>query len=110
MSEPCLPFPPPESQRNVQFLPQTATNTTNNSSLPRESRPPYQRQMSEPLLAVPSQGFKQELIDPRYSEQGVPTKGTQGPIPSPLHPPHQAAFHPIAIKQEPRDFCFDSGK
>lgn len=62
--------------------------------------------MSEPLVAVPPQGFKQELIDPRYTEQGVPTMGPQGP----LRPPHQAAFHTIAIKQEPRDFCFDSGK
>lgn len=66
--------------------------------------------MSEPLLAVPSQGFKQELIDPRYSEQGVPAKAPQGPRPGPLRPPHQAAFDPIVIKQEPRDFCFDSGK
>jgi len=60
--------------------------------------------MSEPLVAVPPQGFKQELIDPRYSEQGVPAM-----VPPP-GPPRQAAFHPMAIKQEPRDFCFDSGE
>uniref|UniRef100_M3ZSY1 ETS variant transcription factor 5a n=1 Tax=Xiphophorus maculatus TaxID=8083 RepID=M3ZSY1_XIPMA len=84
MSEPCIPFPPSESQSRPR--------------LPRDGRPPYHRQMSEPLVAVPPQGFKQELIDPRYSEQGVPA----------MVPPRQAAFHPMAIKQEPRDFCFDS--
>lgn len=55
--------------------------------------------MSEPLVPVPPQGFKQEMLDPHYSEQGVPNMG-----------PSPAAFHPMAIKQEPRDFCFDSGK
>ncbi|MED6271498.1 ETS translocation variant 5 [Characodon lateralis] len=94
MSEPCIPFPPSESQTHPQYLPQSPSST----SLPRDSRPPYHRQMSEPLVAVPPQGFKQELIDPRYSEQGVPTMG----------PLRQPAFHPMAIKQEPRDFCFDS--
>ncbi|KAM4558418.1 ETS translocation variant 5a isoform 2-T2 [Odontesthes bonariensis] len=99
MSEPCLPFPPPESPARPQFLPQPP------SSLPRDGRPPYHRQLSEPLVAPPAQvapppqGFKQELIDPRYSEQGVPAMAP---------PPRQAAFHPMAIKQEPRDFCFDS--
>ncbi|XP_023806481.1 ETS translocation variant 5 isoform X5 [Oryzias latipes] len=57
---------------------------------------PEHRQMSEPLVAVPPRGFKQELIDPRYNEQGNPV------------PPQGAAFHPMAIKQEPRDFSFDS--
>lgn len=106
MSEPCLPFPPSESQGRPQFLPQP-TSSSNNNSLPRDSRPPYHRQMSEPLVAVPPQGFKQELIDPRYTEQGVPTMGPPGP---PQGPQRQAAFHPMAIKQEPRDFCFDSGE
>ncbi|XP_058478332.1 ETS translocation variant 5a isoform X2 [Solea solea] len=109
MSEPCLPFPPSDSQGRAQFLPQppSSNNNNNNSSsrnMPRDGRPPYHRQMSEPLVAVPPQGFKQELIDPRYSEQGVPTMGP--PVPPP--PPPQASFHPMAIKQEPRDFCFDS--
>ncbi|XP_055361146.1 ETS translocation variant 5a isoform X2 [Betta splendens] len=93
MSEPCLPFPPSESR--PQFLPQPPSSSSSSS---RDGRPPYHRQMSEPLVAVPPQGFKQELIDPRYSEQGVPTMG----------PPCQPAFHTMAIKQEPRDFCFDS--
>lgn len=69
------------------------------STSPRDGRPPYHRQMSEPLVPVPPQGFKQELLDPRYAEQGVPNMG-----------PSQAAFHPMTIKQEPRDFCFDSGE
>ncbi|XP_026151816.1 ETS translocation variant 5a isoform X2 [Mastacembelus armatus] len=100
MSEPCLPFPPSENQP-PQFLPQPPSS----NSLQRDGRPPYHRQMSEPLVAVPPQGFKQELIDPRYAEQGGPTMGPPGPPPA---PPRQTAFHPMAIKQEPRDFCFDS--
>lgn len=104
MSEPCLPFPQSESQGRPQFLPQTPSSS---NALPRDTRPPYHRQMSEPLVAVPPQGFKQEYLDPRYTEQGVPTMGPSGPA---TGPPHQTPFHPINIKQEPRDFCFDSGK
>ena len=92
MSEPCRPFPPSEGQTHPPYLAQTPSNVA------REGRPPYHRQMSEPLVPVPPQGFKQELMDPRYAEQGVPAMGPQG------------AFHPMAIKQEPRDFCLDSGK
>ena len=110
MSEPCLPFPPSESQQCSQFLPQPATASTSSSSstnrVARDGRPPYHRQMSEPLVAVPPQGFKQELMDARYAEQGVPSMGPPGP---PQGQP-QAAFDPMAIKQEPRDFCFDSGE
>ncbi|XP_051762242.1 ETS translocation variant 5a isoform X2 [Ctenopharyngodon idella] len=91
LSEPCLPFPPSDTQGRPNFMPQVP------STSPRDGRPPYHRQMSEPLVPVPAQGFKQELLDPRYTEQGVPNMG-----------PSQAAFHPMAIKQEPRDFCFDS--
>ncbi|XP_056145068.1 ETS translocation variant 5a isoform X2 [Lampris incognitus] len=100
MSEPCLPYPPPESQAHSQLLSQPPGNR-----LSRDGRPPYHRQMSEPLVNVSPQGFKQELLDPRYTEQGVPTMGPPGPPPP---GPPQARFHPMAIKQEPRDFCFDS--
>lgn len=93
LSEPCLPFPPSDTQGRPNFMPQVP------STSPRDGRPPYHRQMSEPLVPLPAQGFKQELLDPRYTEQGVPNMG-----------PSQAAFHPMAIKQEPRDFCFDSGE
>ncbi|XP_051565240.1 ETS translocation variant 5-like isoform X2 [Myxocyprinus asiaticus] len=90
LSEPCLPFQPSDTQARPNFMPQVP------STSPRDGRPPYHRQMSEPLVPVP-QGFKQELLDHRYAEQGVPNMG-----------PSQAAFHSMAIKQEPRDFCFDS--
>ncbi|KAK7913736.1 hypothetical protein WMY93_013947 [Mugilogobius chulae] len=53
MSEPCLPFQQSESQGRPQFLRQLPSS----SALPRDSRPPYHRQMSEPLVAVPPQGF-----------------------------------------------------
>ncbi|XP_054643901.1 ETS translocation variant 5a isoform X2 [Dunckerocampus dactyliophorus] len=101
MSEPSLPFSPSESQVHTHFLPQAPSS--NRNSQPHEGRPLYHRQMSEPLVAVPPHGFKQELIDPRYTEQGVPN-----PPAASLGPPRQAACHPMAIKQEPRDFCFDS--
>ncbi|MBN3326829.1 ETV5 protein, partial [Atractosteus spatula] len=86
LSEPCLP-------RGCPPYPSPAP-----SAAPRDGRPPYHRQMSEPLVPAPPQGFKQELQDPRYAEQGAVTMG-----------PPQPAFHPLAIKQEPRDYCFDSG-
>ncbi|XP_062390339.1 ETS translocation variant 5a isoform X2 [Sardina pilchardus] len=91
LSEPCLPFPPSESQGRPPFMPQAP------STSPRDRRPPYHRQMSEPLVPIPPQGFKQEMMEPHYTEQGVPNMG-----------PSPASFHPMAIKQEPRDFCFDS--
>ncbi|XP_051999042.1 ETS translocation variant 5-like isoform X3 [Xyrauchen texanus] len=90
LSEPCLPFQPSDTHARPNFMPQVPSNS------PRDGRPPYHRQMSEPLVPVP-QGFKQELLDPRYAEQGVPNMGLS-----------QATFHSMAIKQEPRDFCFDS--
>ncbi|XP_006636330.2 ETS translocation variant 5a isoform X1 [Lepisosteus oculatus] len=85
LSEPCLP-------RGCPPYPSPAPSTA-----PRDGRPPYHRQMSEPLVPAPPQGFKQELQDPRYAEQGAVAMG-----------PPQPAFHPLAIKQEPRDYCFDS--
>ncbi|XP_048875058.1 ETS translocation variant 5-like isoform X2 [Brienomyrus brachyistius] len=91
LSEPCLPFPPSEAQGCHSFSPQAP------STSPRDGRPAYHRQMSEPLVPVPPQGFKQELLDPRYAEQGVPNMG-----------PPQPSFPPLPIKQEPRDYCFDS--
>uniref|UniRef100_A0A3Q3K4U4 ETS domain-containing protein n=1 Tax=Monopterus albus TaxID=43700 RepID=A0A3Q3K4U4_MONAL len=102
MSEPCLPFPPSESQGLPQFLPQPPCS--NNNSLQRDGRPPYHRQMSEPLVAVPPQGFKRELIDPRYTEQGVPTMGPPGPPPG---PPRQTAFHPMQCLEQSGGFSFD---
>lgn len=96
MSEPCLPCPPSKSQRRPHLL--TPAAEGNNS------RRPYHRQMSEPLVAMPQQGFKQELIDPRYVEQDVPTMCYPGSPPG----PQNVSFYSVNIKQEPRDFCFDS--
>lgn len=98
MSEPCLPCPPAESQRRPHLsMPSAESNS---------SRRPYHRQMSEPLVAMPQQGFKQELIDPRYVEQDVPTMCYPG---SPQGP-QNVSFYSVNIKQEPRDFGFDSGE
>ncbi|XP_073485628.1 ETS translocation variant 1 isoform X3 [Aquarana catesbeiana] len=79
LSEPCNSFPP---------LP----------ALPQDGRPVYQRQMSEPSIQFPPQGFKQEYHDPVY-EHGAMV----GSAPSQTFPP------PLMIKQEPRDFAYDSG-
>ncbi|XP_023388662.1 ETS translocation variant 1 isoform X11 [Pteropus medius] len=79
LSEPCNSFPP---------LP----------TMPREGRPVYQRQMSEPNIPFPPQGFKQEYHDPVYEHNTM-----VGGAPSQTFPP------PLMIKQEPRDFAYDSG-
>lgn len=60
----------------------------------------YQRHLSEPLVPHAPRGFKQELVDPRYPEPGPPTSGLARP---------QTAFNHVTIKQEPRDFGYDSG-
>ncbi|XP_023388656.1 ETS translocation variant 1 isoform X3 [Pteropus alecto] len=78
LSEPCNSFPP---------LP----------TMPREGRPVYQRQMSEPNIPFPPQGFKQEYHDPVYEHNTM-----VGGAPSQTFPP------PLMIKQEPRDFAYDS--
>lgn len=57
----------------------------------------YQRQMSEPNIPFPPQGFKQEYHDPVY-EHNTMAGGTA----SQSFPP------PLMIKQEPRDFAYDS--
>uniref|UniRef100_A0A667ZSE6 ETS variant transcription factor 5b n=1 Tax=Myripristis murdjan TaxID=586833 RepID=A0A667ZSE6_9TELE len=89
LSEPCLSFLPRENTARTQYTPSTC-----------DSRPLYQRHLSEPLVPRPPMGFKQELVDPRYPEQGVPAH---------VPPPAQTTtFHPLSIKQEPRDFGFDS--
>lgn len=83
MSEPCHPYPPP--------------------GLSGDNRPVYHRQMSEPIVpaaAHPPQGFKQEYHDPLY-DHGVP--GIPGP-------PRHGFQAPMGIKQEPRDYCIDSGE
>uniref|UniRef100_A0A2K5ZSD6 ETS variant transcription factor 1 n=1 Tax=Mandrillus leucophaeus TaxID=9568 RepID=A0A2K5ZSD6_MANLE len=78
LSEPCNSFPP---------LP----------TMPREGRPMYQRQMSEPNIPFPPQGFKQEYHDPVYEHNTM-----VGSAASQSFPP------PLMIKQEPRDFAYDS--
>ncbi|KAH0623923.1 hypothetical protein JD844_007124 [Phrynosoma platyrhinos] len=83
MSEPCHPYPPP--------------------GLSGDNRPIYHRQMSEPIVpaaTLPPQGFKQEYHDPLY-DHGVP--GIPG---GPTHGFQSS----VGIKQEPRDYCIDSGR
>lgn len=88
LSEPCLPFLPPEKPASASYQPSN-----------RDGRPLYQRHLSEPLVPHGPQRFKQELVDPRYPEPGPPGQGLARP-----HP----AFNQVTIKQEPRDFGFDS--
>ncbi|XP_029307862.1 ETS translocation variant 5-like isoform X2 [Cottoperca gobio] len=87
-SEPCLSFLPQEKPVNTSYQPSS-----------RDGRPLYQRHLSEPLVPPGPRGFKQELVDPRYPEPGPPGPGLARP---------QAAFNHVTIKQEPRDFGFDS--
>lgn len=83
MSEPCHPFPP-------------------QPTVPGDGRPVYHRQLSEPVGPAtphPAQGFKQEYHDPLYEHAG----------PSLPAPPGHSFQSPMGIKQEPRDYCIDSG-
>ncbi|TRY85685.1 hypothetical protein DNTS_013269 [Danionella cerebrum] len=65
-------------------------------SMIRDGRPIYHRQLSEPSLPFPPQGFKQEYVDPLFE----PPHGIGPPVPS--------YSHSMMIKQEPRDFTYDS--
>lgn len=87
LSEPCLSFLPPEKTLNGPY-----------QAPCRDGRPLYQRHLSEPLVPRDPRGFKQELVDPRYPDAGPPGPG--------LTPPQ--TFNHVTIKQEPRDFGFDS--
>ncbi|KAJ8415957.1 hypothetical protein AAFF_G00405140 [Aldrovandia affinis] len=78
LSEPCHSFPTP-------------------SSMSRDSRPMYHRQMSEPNIPFPPQGFKQEYADPLFEHPAM----VGAPI-AQTYPPS------MMIKQEPRDFTYDS--
>ncbi|MGH0160111.1 UNVERIFIED_CONTAM: hypothetical protein FKN15_038931 [Acipenser sinensis] len=78
LSEPCHSFPTP-------------------SAMSRDGRPMYHRQMSEPNIPYPPQAFKQEYPDPVYEHAAM----VGGPA-SQNYPPS------MIIKQEPRDFMYDS--
>ncbi|XP_045913925.1 ETS translocation variant 5-like isoform X1 [Micropterus dolomieu] len=88
LSEPCLSFLAPEKPVNTPYQPAS-----------RDGRPLYQRHLSEPLVPHGPRVFKQELLDPRYPEPGPHGPGLAR---------HQTAFNHVTIKQEPRDFGFDS--
>uniref|UniRef100_A0A8C2HQA2 ETS variant transcription factor 1 n=1 Tax=Cyprinus carpio TaxID=7962 RepID=A0A8C2HQA2_CYPCA len=77
LSEPCHSFPSP--------------------SMSRDGRPMYHRQMSEPSIPFPPQGFKQEYGDPLFEHPAM----VGAPLP-------QTYPHSMMIKQEPRDFTYDS--
>ncbi|XP_057690261.1 ETS translocation variant 1 isoform X1 [Corythoichthys intestinalis] len=81
LSEPCHSFPSPPT-------------------MSRDARPLYQRQMSEPSIPFPPQGFKQEYADPLFE----PHPAMMG---APLPHMYPAA---MMIKQEPRDFNYDSAE
>uniref|UniRef100_A0A8C6LU58 ETS variant transcription factor 1 n=1 Tax=Nothobranchius furzeri TaxID=105023 RepID=A0A8C6LU58_NOTFU len=78
LSEPCHSFPSPPT-------------------MARDSRPIYHRQMSEPNIPFPPQGFKQEYPDPLFEHPAM--------MGAPL--PHGFPVG-MMIKQEPRDFTYDS--
>lgn len=65
----------------------------------RDSRPLYHRQMSEPSIPFPPQGFKQEYPDPLFEHPAM--------MGAPLPHGYPAS---MMIKQEPRDFTYDSGE
>ncbi|XP_067367446.1 ETS translocation variant 1 isoform X8 [Channa argus] len=78
LSEPCHSFPSPPT-------------------MARDGRPIYHRQMSEPSIPFPPQGFKQEFPDPLFEHPAM--------MGAPLPHTYPAT---MMIKQEPRDFTYDS--
>ncbi|XP_062383988.1 ETS translocation variant 5-like isoform X2 [Sardina pilchardus] len=101
LSEPCRPLPPQDPSCRTPFPPHSVGGVPCDP----HARPPYQRQMSEPVApAAPPQAFKQELVDPRYGEQAVAPPALGG-VPPHMRPP---PFRQVSIKQEPRDFGFDT--
>lgn len=80
LSEPCHSFPSPPT-------------------MACDGRPIYHRQLSEPSIPFPPQGFKQEFPDPLFEHQAM----MGAPLPH-AYPPS------MMIKQEPRDFTYDSGE
>ncbi|XP_051909889.1 ETS translocation variant 5-like isoform X1 [Hippocampus zosterae] len=85
MSEPCLSFLPAKKMLNMP-----------GSHSSYAGCPLYQRHLSEPLAPVGGGGVcKQEMVDSRYPE--AVACGSSMP-----------AFANITIKQEPRDFGFDT--
>lgn len=80
LSEPCHSFPSPPT-------------------MACDGRPIYHRQMSEPNIPFPPQGFKQEYPDPLFEHPAM----MGAPLPH-AYPPS------MMIKQEPRDFTYDSGE
>ncbi|XP_017336974.1 ETS translocation variant 5b isoform X2 [Ictalurus punctatus] len=92
LSDPCLPFPQSNARSRTPYPPQST------NPFARDNRPQYHRQMSEPVIPLPPRGFKQEMVDPRYPEQGTSNVAANR-VPS---------FHQMSIKQEPREFGIDS--
>lgn len=80
LSEPCHSFPSPPT-------------------MACDGRPIYHRQLSEPSIPFPPQGFKQEFPDPLFEHPAM----MGAPLPH-AYPPS------MMIKQEPRDFTYDSGE
>uniref|UniRef100_A0A8C9T3V5 ETS variant transcription factor 1 n=1 Tax=Scleropages formosus TaxID=113540 RepID=A0A8C9T3V5_SCLFO len=78
LSEPCHSFPAPPSSS-------------------RDGRPLYHRQLSEPNIPYPPQGFKQEYPDPLFEHPAMMGAPVAQPYP-----------HSMMIKQEPRDFTYDT--
>ncbi|XP_028256081.1 ETS translocation variant 5-like isoform X2 [Parambassis ranga] len=86
LSDPCLSIL--HSEKTAPF------NSPNHNG-----RPMYQRHLSDPLVPRAPPRFKQELVDPQYPEPGPPGPGMARP---------QSSFNHITIKQEPKDFGFNS--
>ncbi|XP_075767245.1 ETS translocation variant 4 isoform X3 [Pelodiscus sinensis] len=80
-----------------QPAPEMCRSFPSSQGLGREAPAAYQRQMSEPCLQYPQQGFKQEYHDPMY-EQASQLGGSSG---------HRYPAG-VVIKQEQTDYAYDS--
>lgn len=80
-------------------MPEMCHSFPSAQNMSRESPANYQRQMSEPCLPYPQQGFKQEYHDPMYDQANH-----AGPSRAHRYPSS------VVIKQEQTDYSYDSGK
>ncbi|XP_073464324.1 ETS translocation variant 4 [Aquarana catesbeiana] len=83
--------------RYPQQMPEMCHSFPSAQNMSRESPANYQRQMSEPCLPYPQQGFKQEYHDPMYDQANHIGPSRANRYPS-----------SVVIKQEQTDYSYDS--
>ncbi|XP_025927043.1 ETS translocation variant 4 isoform X1 [Apteryx rowi] len=100
------PVGPPHSTSSCGYLMENSSayhpavemcrSFPSSQGMAREAPIAYQRQVPEPCLQYPQQGFKQEYHDPRYEQASQGGGSRQYPA-------------AVVVKQEQADYAYDSG-